>query len=103
MLFRTFIGLKNEDERVILEKVASDIAAKDSSFTYTVRTSTLPQYAFLLIIYSDSYDKAQKRGFWMVTKPFGITKTDNKNLPLKYWVKPSKNELAKPVMRAIEK
>ena len=94
-VFRTYIGLKNEDERTILERVASDISKKDFSFTYKIKDSTLPQYKFLLIIYSATFDLSMKRGYWMVTKPFGITKANNKDLPIKFWVKPKKTELSK--------
>ncbi len=51
-----------------VEKIASDIAVRDSSFVYTTKESKTSAEVYDLIILSGSFDRAHKRGLLLVKK-----------------------------------
>jgi len=68
--FKTFIGLKSDEIKEKLETVCKGIALKDPSFKFVFKSSRIPQYTWILIVLSSSYDIAQRRGGWLISKPF---------------------------------
>jgi hypothetical protein len=78
-MFKTFIGLRDNDEKSKLQKICEDIAKRDSSFKFSIRGSRLPQYTYILVVLSETQDQAFKRGGWLISKTGAAG--------LKYWVK----------------
>ena len=78
-MYRTYIGIKDEETKNKLESICRDINQRDPSFRFAIRKSTLPKYKWLLIVGSSDKDTAHRRGMWLIKKT-GIE-------GLLYWVK----------------
>jgi hypothetical protein len=63
-----------------IEKICEDIKKRDKTFDYRIGRSLFPNWDWILIILSDSKDKAHKRGLLFVKKYLS-------QYNLFYWVK----------------
>lgn len=78
MVWGTYVGLDSDEKRDRLEEICNNIRAKDNTFRFSLRRSNLPQYRWILIVWSSDRDQAHKRGMWLIHK----TGVDG----LLYWV-----------------
>jgi hypothetical protein len=100
-MYTTFIGLKTQEQKEVLEKICQDIHKKDSTFKFEIKPPKKPnsQYIFLLMIQSPDKNTAHKRGCWLVNKailtpspdmlPASVTSSGKiaTKTGLLYWVK----------------
>lgn len=83
-MFKTIIGIPPGQTENIL-KVCSDFKKKDSSLNYELFEPNVPElkekFEKLLVLYSDTKEKANKLGGWFVHK------CRNAKLSHYFWVK----------------
>lgn len=82
-MYKTFIGLRTEEEKVHVKGAAKRLAVEDPSFRFRIRALRLPRYKWFLIAFSEDEASALRRADWMVTQVAEAGSTD-----LVCWVTP---------------
>ncbi len=87
--FKTMIGVIEETEKPNLDIVCSDIRLKDSTFNYKIvrpkNKELIEKFKWILVVFSDSQEMANKRGGWLIHKMKDAKVSDY------FWVKECKN------------
>ena len=86
------LAFKGEDLREDIEKVLTEIASKDSSFTWKVYPQWMPEWDWMVALFGDDKDNLWKRLVWLKNKAYKLNDAKEKALLLKYaetrmWIK----------------
>jgi len=68
MLYKTIIGLVDDEQKEVLTKICSDIQEKDSTFKFLVLNCVNKKFKYRLVVESQSRDQAFQRGHWLIKK-----------------------------------
>lgn len=67
-MFRTEFRVKDEETKQQLTSIASDIAKRDSTFTFKAERAHYPKDLCTIVVYSATEKQAWARGNWLNKK-----------------------------------
>lgn len=81
------IAFKGDEVREPLEKVCTDIAEKDNTFTWKLYPAWMPEWDWFLALFDSDKDRLWKRLVWLKNKAKKDEKLILKNLETRMWIK----------------